>query len=128
MRIIGHGVDIVELRSLEQLRTRAHFDERCFTDTERHDSAQAGSVIAFFAGTFAAKEAVLKALGTGLIDGISWRDIEVRREPSGAPTISVSGRTAMLAAEQGVGAILVSISHTESLAIASVITVAPGAD
>ncbi|HYR27544.1 MAG TPA: holo-ACP synthase, partial [Thermoanaerobaculia bacterium] len=109
---------------LDQLRARAHFDERCFTDAERRDSAGVASATMFFAGTFAAKEAVLKALGTGLIDGISWHDIEVRREASGAPAVSLSGRTAIVAAEQRVRMILVSISHTETVAMASVITVA----
>jgi holo-[acyl-carrier protein] synthase len=124
VRIIGHGVDLIEFASLDQLRGRAHFDERCFTDAERRDSAGAANATTFFAGTFAAKEAVLKALGTGLIDGISWHDIEVRRKASGAPTVSLSGRTAIVAAEQSVGMILLSISHTETIAMASVITVA----
>jgi len=124
MRIVGHGVDVVEIVAVEQLRLRPHFDERCFTDPERRDAEAAASVTAFFAGRFAAKEAVLKALGTGLIDGLSWLDIEVRRSPSGAPAVVLNGGVAALAATQGVTELFVSISHSETVAIASAIAVA----
>ena len=126
MRIVGHGVDIVDLAELTQLRRRPYFDERCFTDAERHESTDSANLTAFLAGRFAAKEAILKALSIGLIDGIAWHDIEVRRASSGAPAVALTGGVAKLAAAQGVTDIFISISHTEALAIASAITVAAG--
>jgi holo-[acyl-carrier protein] synthase len=123
VRIVGHGVDLVDLVSLEQLRHRDHFDERCFTNGEREDGAESPNINAFLAGRFAAKEAILKALSTGLIDGIAWHDIEVRRAQSGAPSVRLSGGVGKLAAAQGVTDVFISISHTESVAMASAITV-----
>lgn len=116
----------MELAAIERLRGRPHFDERCFTDAEHHDAAEVASVTAFFAGRLAAKEAVLKALGTGLIDGLSWRDVEVRRRPSGQPVVALNGGVAQLAAKLGVAQIYISISHSETLAIGSAIAVSAG--
>jgi len=73
------------------------------------------------AGRFAAKEAVLKVLGTGWTAGISWRDVEVRNERSGRPVVRLDGRCLQLSEEQGITEILISISHIETHAIASAI-------
>ncbi|MCY2924280.1 MAG: holo-ACP synthase, partial [Planctomycetota bacterium] len=73
------------------------------------------------AGRFAAKEAVLKVLGTGWSNGIAWTDIEVRNDLAGRPEIVLQGRCAEIAADQGLVKILVSISHIATHAIASAI-------
>lgn len=124
MRIIGHGVDLIELGALATMRSREQFETRCFTAAERADAGAGPSALAFLAGRFAAKEATLKALGTGLVDGISLQDIEVRRTPTGAPSITLHGGVALIAQALGVETLFVSISHSESVALASVLVVA----
>ena len=90
-------------------------DEIAYCEASRRRSAE------HFAARFAAKEAVLKALGTGWRDGIAWTDIEVRRDPAGAPSIRLSGEALRIAESLGIRAWLGSMSHTASLAQASVI-------
>src|SRR5947209_1777091 len=97
MHIIGHGIDIVEIDSLAHARARAHFDERCFTQHELEHGTKAASTASFFAGRFAAKEAVLKALGTGMVDGLSWHDIEIAVTDTGAPSVDLRNGVAVLA-------------------------------
>jgi holo-[acyl-carrier protein] synthase len=75
------------------------------------------------AGRFAAKEAVLKAMGTGWAEGIAWTEIEVAARASGQPELRLSGKAAELAAKQGISSWQISISHTEGQAMASVIAV-----
>ena len=77
----------------------------------------------FFAGRFAAKEAVGKALGTGISGDIAWKDIEILRDVNGAPLVSLSGETLDVANALGVTRWLLSISHTETYAVASAIAV-----
>lgn len=125
MRIIGHGVDLVHVERIERM-LHDHADrflERCFTPDERAYCAPMKRSPEHYAARFAAKEAVLKALGKGLSDGIAWTDIEVRRAPEGSPSIHLTGRGAEVAKEQGVTQIFVSLSHTDEYATASVITV-----
>ena len=130
MRIIGHGIDLVSIA-----RIRAMIDdhgdrflERCFTEHERLYGSGTRRHAEHIAARFAAKEAAMKALGTGLADGISWTDFEVRTQPNGAPKLHVSGRAAEIAASPDRGGNhepewWVSLSHTEDHAIASVIFV-----
>ena len=98
------------------------FVQRCFTEAER-EYAESGPRrrAERYAVRFACKEAVLKALGTGWRSGITWRDVEVRREPSGQPKLALSGRCADLAAELGIVEWHVTLSHTSTNALASVI-------
>ncbi len=124
MKIIGHGVDIVENARIATL-LQAHgrlFIDRCFTAAEQA-YAESGRRrrIERYAARFAAKEAVLKAIGTGWRDGISWKDVEVLKLPSGEPRILLSGRCSELAAELGVVEWRASLSHTEQYAMASAI-------
>jgi holo-[acyl-carrier protein] synthase len=74
-----------------------------------------------YAARFAAKEAVLKALGTGWTQGTSWNEIEVSRDPAGRPSITLTGRCAEIAAELGIESWHLSLSHSKANAIASVI-------
>ena len=98
------------------------FIERCFTEAEQEYSQAAPKRQAErFAARFAAKEAVLKALGTGWRNGISWRDIGVVHVPSGQPQVVLSGRCAEIASQLGVRQWCLSLSHTERMAMASVV-------
>lgn len=123
-RIIAHGVDIVDIARIAAMLEEhgERFTHRCFTEIERAyaDDGKKRRTERY-AARFAAKEAVFKALGTGWRDGLAWTDIEVRRHPSGQPQLHLSGPVATLAAEQHIARWLLSLSHTETLAIASVI-------
>ncbi|MEM9913407.1 MAG: holo-ACP synthase [Planctomycetota bacterium] len=127
MRIIGHGVDIVEKSRIEHMIEDhgERFLQRCFTEAERaYSDGNAKRRMEHLAGRFAAKEAILKVLGTGWSGGIAWTDAEVVREPSGRPTVALHGRCAEVAAELGITEWWLSISHIETHAVASAIGVA----
>jgi holo-[acyl-carrier protein] synthase len=123
MRIIGHGVDIVEVarirRSLEEHGER--FLGRVFTAGERAYAVGRARRDEHLAARFAAKEAVMKALGTGWGEGVGWTDVEVELDASGRPGVRLHGRAGMTAAARGIDAWTISLSHTESYAVASVI-------
>lgn len=125
MNIIGHGIDIIEIKEIRELieRSGEHFETRCFTVTECSDAGSDPNRIQYFAGRFAAKEAVLKAIGTGWSQGISWTDIEIQRLPTGRPSVMLYGRCQEIAAELGITLWLLSISHTSSYTVASAIAV-----
>lgn len=115
--IFGTGVDIIEIARIAQAVTKEEFWKRVYTPLEW----TAAKGLAFhLAGCFAAKEALLKAMGTGLA-GFSWLEMEVRHEPSGAPYLQVSGKVAQFLAAQKVARIHLSISHSKENAIAQVI-------
>lgn len=120
---LAHGIDIVEVSRVADLisRHRERSLERLFTEAERAYCIGRAREIEHLAARFAAKEAALKALGTGWAQGLGWTDIEVTRQPSGKPGLVLHGRAAEVAAELGITAWLISMSHTESTAIASVI-------
>ena len=121
--IVGIGIDVVEIARIRRLRERwqDRFLQRVFTEAElayalrRHDPAQ------HLAARFAAKEATLKALGTGLSMGVRWREMEVRRPRGQAPCLTLSGRTAELADARGIRRLHVSLSHDAGLAVAQVL-------
>ena len=123
MTILGHGVDMVDCARLAKSIERhgRRFLERVFTAAELDYSLGGPRQTEHLAGRFAATEAVLKVLGTGWQNGISWRDIEVRNEPSGRPMIRLSGRCREIADGLGMTEVLVSISHIKTHAIASAI-------
>ncbi|MGV9265511.1 holo-ACP synthase [Kitasatospora sp. NPDC003701] len=107
------GIDVLELGELDRLCERPWFLRHCFAEEEL---ARAGRLGAdrrreFLAGRFAAKEAVLKVLGTGLLRGIAPREIAVGQDPSGRPSLRLHGRAAARAAELGLAATAVSIAH-----------------
>ncbi len=124
MRIRGHGIDLMDV---ERIRAMVNdhgerFLTRIFTDNERQYAAQSARREAeHLAARFAAKEAALKALGTGWTRGIAWTDIEVTRGPTGRPELNITGQAAAIAAEAGITEWHLSISHTETHAVASVI-------
>lgn len=123
-RTIGHGIDLVEIDRLAEM-VRRHGDRflhRCFTEAERAYAEEGGKRRdERLAVRFAAKEAALKAIGTGWRSGITWQDVEVTRLPSGQPGLQLTGQAAAIANDLGITRWLLSLSHTHSHAIASAI-------
>src|SRR5687768_9591754 len=99
MRIVGHGIDMVETARIARMLEEhgEQFMKRCFTQGERDYTADKRRAIEHLAGRFAAKEAILKVLGTGWRHGIAWTDAEVVREPSGRPRVVLHGKCAEVA-------------------------------
>ena len=124
MRIIGHGIDIVEIERIAAMLDAHgdHFIQRCFTSQEQaYADAGRKRRPERYAVRFACKEAVLKALGTGGRSGIGWCDIEVRRDPMGQPRLALSGRCLEISQSLQIREWHVSLSHTSRTAIASVL-------
>ncbi|MGA2265025.1 MAG: holo-ACP synthase [Phycisphaerae bacterium] len=123
MNVVAHGVDMVECARLAQMIERhgRKFLNRVFTPAELDYCLDKKRAVEHLAGRFAAKEAVLKVLGTGWRNGITWTDIEVRNHPSGQPQVKLTGRCRQIADDLGLASILVSISHIGTHAIASAI-------
>lgn len=121
--IVGMGIDIAEVpriaESIERFGER--FLNRVFTAEEIRYCDSKANRAERYAARFAAKEAAMKALGTGWNHGVRWRDIEVHREPGRRPTIKFHGRAAEFATKLGAKNISLSISHTPEHAIANVI-------
>ncbi len=123
-QIIGHGIDLVETKRIAEMVTKygEQFMLRVFTPAERAYAESSKKRSAeHLAARFAAKEAVLKALGTGWRSGIAWTEIEVLRAPSGQPRIQLTGQALEIATEKGITEWQLSMSHTETQAQASVI-------
>jgi holo-[acyl-carrier protein] synthase len=124
MPILGHGIDLVETARIRRLceQHAEHFLDRVFTPAEQaYCSANPKRYFEHLAGRFAAKEAVLKVLGTGWRGGISWTDIDITKNPSGQPGIHLTGECARIAKEMGIKRWHLSISHIETHATASAI-------
>jgi holo-[acyl-carrier protein] synthase len=121
--IIGTGVDIVSVGRVRLIleRQKARFIERVFTPEEQEYCNAHRDPALHYAVRFAAKEALLKALGTGWSSGIRWVDVEVRREEGKAPVLRIHGEAARIAAEMGVRAIHVSLSHSDENAVATIV-------
>ena len=118
--MIGVGLDVVDIgRFREVLARRPAIGQRLFTDGERALAASRRDPVPALAVRFAAKEAVMKALGVGL-GAFSFQEVEVLRRPSGAPELHVTGAAAALAREQGVTAWQLSLSHSNATAAAVV--------
>lgn len=121
--IVGTGIDIAEVQRIRQALERfgERFLRRVFTDDEMRYCDSKANRAERYAARFAAKEAAMKALGTGWNHGIRWRDVEVRRQPGGRPTILFHGKAAEFAARLGAAHVALSLSHTAEQAIAQVI-------
>jgi holo-[acyl-carrier protein] synthase len=121
--IVGMGVDIAEvqrIRAAIEKRGEA-FLRRVYTANEVAYCERFKNKFERFAGRFAAKEAAMKALGTGWQHGVRWVDLEVVREKSGRPTLTIAGEAGKIAARLGVKNIAISITHTADQALAQVI-------
>ncbi len=122
--VVGIGTDLVDVdRFRIVLRRRPSMADRLFTAGERTYAARASDPAARLAARFAAKEAALKALGYGL-GGMRMAEIEVVRDDDGRPELVLHGDARSTAAERGVGRWLVSLSHTDRLAQATVVALA----
>ena len=121
--IVGTGIDIAEVARIRQSIERfgERFLQRVFTAGEIRYCDSKANRFERYAARFAAKEAAMKALGTGWNHGVSWRDCEVVRQPGGRPTIAFDGKAAEFAAKLGVKNAALSLTHTEEQAVAQVI-------
>jgi len=123
MSVLGIGVDLVECARIQHSLDRFgdRFLRRVFTDGEIEYSTSMKFPARHLAARFAAKEAVSKAFGTGIGKAMGWRDIDVRKKPSGEPYLVLSGGAEALAANRGVTSALITLSHTDNHAMAVVV-------
>jgi holo-[acyl-carrier protein] synthase len=121
--IVGTGIDITEVPRIAEAIQRHgdRFLRRIFTEGEISYCDSKANRVERYAARFAAKEAAMKALGTGWNHGVRWRDVEVCRQPGGRPTIAFHGRAAEFAEKLGAVHSALSLSHTAEQAIAQVI-------
>jgi holo-[acyl-carrier protein] synthase len=130
--ILGVGVDLIEVariqRALENPRIGQRVCQRVFTDAEVEYCEKRKRKYENYAGRFAAKEAVMKALGRGWGRKVGWLDIEVVLAVSGEPGISLHDKASSFARELGIEHFSLSITHTESYAIAYLIAEGRGAE
>ncbi len=121
--ILGIGLDLAEIHRIGELwrRNRAGLLRRVFTDAEAEYCDAKSNPSQHLAGRFAAKEAFLKALGTGWAAGAALRDVEIVSQPSAPPRIALHGRTAEISASMGVQRIHLSITHAGDYAAATVV-------
>lgn len=125
---VGLGVDIVEIDRMQRILERTKsFAEKTFSESERAYCDKMAHPAAHYATRFAAKEAVVKALGTGFSNGIWVRDIEVARDGRGKPSVVLHGRAKEVAAELGVREISISLSHTHTEAVACAMAITESA-
>ena len=122
---VGLGIDLVDIARMKRILQRTpRFAEKVFSPAEREYCDSRANPEAHYATRFAAKEAVVKALGTGFTQGITVRDIEIARNAKGAPRVVLHGRALEIAREQGVQSLPISLSftHDEAVACAMAIT------
>ncbi len=121
--VVSCGVDICETERIAGMVEEhgSKFLERTFTDEERAYALGRPREAEHLAGRFAAKEAVLKALGTGWSSGLSWLDISVSTLPSGEPRLKLSGRAKEVSEEKGITKLHISLSHCHRYAVAMVV-------
>jgi holo-[acyl-carrier protein] synthase len=124
MDLAGIGVDIVEIDRIERILERTpSFARRVFTEEEISYCERTRRPAEHYAGRFAAREAVLKALGTGFSGGIGLKDVWVTRDASGAPQAVLEGRAKEVAEERGVREIALSLSSTRDVVVANAVAV-----
>ena len=121
--IVGTGIDIAEVPRIREVIERhgERFLKRIFTESEIQYCESKANRVERYAARFAAKEAGMKAIGTGWNHGVRWRDIEVARKPGGRPTLVLHGKAAEFAAKLGATNIALSLTHTAEQAFAQVI-------
>ena len=121
--ILGTGVDLAEVDRIREAvgRYGRRFVERIFTPAEIAYVERKANRYERYAARFAAKEAGMKAIGTGWKQGVRWRDFEVANLPSGKPTLRLYGRAAQIAARLGVRSVSLSLTHTAQSGLAHVI-------
>jgi holo-[acyl-carrier protein] synthase len=120
--VVGIGIDLVDCGRIERMLADhgQAFLDRVYTPGEQAYCGRSRNQIERLAARYAAKEAVLKALGTGMRDGMSWTEIDVSHDALGAPVVTLHGEVARVAAARGVGRLAVSLTHAGGLAMAEV--------
>lgn len=122
MALAGIGVDMLEIARMDRvLARRPSFAKRVFTKTEREYCDRMARPAQHYAARFAAREAVLKALGTGFSRGIGLADVSVQNNEAGKPEVVLTGRAKEIAAEQGVREVALSLSYTHDVAVANAV-------
>ena len=123
MSVIGIGTDIIEVARIGQMIEKHDelFLRRVYTQSEIDYCSGRKAAMQHYAGRWAAKEAGLKALGTGWAKGIQWTDLEVTNLPGGKPELLIHGAARRLADEKGIREMQISISHCRAFAVAYVI-------
>ena len=123
MSVVAHGVDLVECARIRNILDEhgERFLERILTPREINYIRTKREQVQHVAGRFAAKEAILKVIGTGWRERISWKDMEILNNTAGQPAVTLTGECAELAAKLGIKRVLISISHTPQAASASAI-------
>jgi holo-[acyl-carrier protein] synthase len=126
MRIFGIGIDVVEVERIASAIERhgEPFLAKLFTASERNYCDNQNKPALHYAARFAAKEAVSKALGTGIGGQAGWLDLEITRDAAGAPKLVLGGAAAAFAAENGIAEIQISLTHARDYAAANAIAVA----
>jgi len=121
--ILGIGTDLAEVHRIEQSVSRFgdRFLKRVYSIRERQYALSKANSAERLAARFAAKEAGMKAVGTGWNQGVSWQDFEVVNESSGRPTLNLTGMARQIADRMGVRRITISLTHTTEIAFAIVI-------
>jgi len=121
MNVVAHGIDLIECERIASILEKHpdRFLDRILTPSERARAAQFKEPVPHITGRFAAKEAVLKVLGTGWRGEISWHDIEISNDPLGRPLVALTGECARIAAQKNIDEVLLSITHTANYASAS---------
>ena len=127
MNVVGHGIDVVDIAEIRRWikDSRDPLIPRCFVQAELDEIGDGVDRIERLAGRFAAKEAVLKAIGTGFGAGIAFTDVVIHREPGEPPKIRLSGGAARAAKALGATTWRLSISHAGGIAMASVLALGP---
>ncbi|QEM68078.1 holo-[acyl-carrier-protein] synthase [Geobacter sp. FeAm09] len=125
--IFGIGVDTVEIARFRRFLEEGNrvIIARLFTETERERCNARKDAASCYAARFAAKEAFLKALGSGLRDGISWHDMAVVNDGAGKPDLRLTGQAERIFTEKGLGRAFLSLSHDGGQAVAMVVLEAP---
>lgn len=123
MEIIAHGIDLVDFPRIEEMLKRhgERFLNKVFTSAEQSYARTNKNGTEKLAGRFAAKEAVLKLMGTGWRGKIAWTDIEIINSPTGQPEVTLHGEVEKIAGKLGIKHVSVSITHTANFAIASAV-------
>ena len=126
MKIIAHGIDLVDFPRIKDMVEQhgERFVNRVFTATEQAYAEANKARIEKLAGRFAAKEAILKLMGTGWRGKIAWTDIEIVNNPAGQPEVTLTGEVEKIANRLGIKHISISITHTANFAIASAVAIA----
>ena len=121
--IVGIGIDIIEVSRIRAIygRHRERFPQRILTDAEQRYVLRHADPSERLAGRWAAKEAALKALGTGLSSGIRWRDVEILPDEHGKPILTLHARAAERAGQINASVFHVTITHGQDIAFAQVI-------